>query len=143
MKVSADVRFRSPLARVYDHVAWSVFAHAIGEPPQHALLRSRLTLLTRYKTKLWRWTVVTTREASLAPDERITWRHVNGPLTGSEEVYALSETEDGGTRVRCTGDIRARSRWLRGPVERLILAPMAKRAAEAALEQAKREVDGG
>ena len=142
MKVSGKVLFRSSVQRVYAHLARGVFAHAVDSAPDDTQLLLALTLLTRYETKLWRWTIVTTEEAMLVPDERITWRHVDGPLTGSVETFALSALAGGGTIANYTGGVRARNPWFRGPGDRFFVAPMTRRVSMAALEQARREVDG-
>jgi hypothetical protein len=140
MNVHGEVRFQSPIDRVYGHLARGVFAHAVDS----ALAQDAapVTLLTRYETKLRRWTIVTTEQATLTPGKSITWRHVDGPLEGSVETFGLEEIASGGTLATYTGAVRARNRWFRGLGDRFFVAPVTRRVSMAALEQARREVDG-
>jgi hypothetical protein len=126
---------------VYVYLARTVLAHAIAADNEEILGRAS-TILTRYRTKLWVLTVVTTEEATLEPGSKITWRHVDGPLTGSVETFGI-ESSSGGTLVRYRGEIRARNRLFRGPLERLLVAPLTRMVSMRALRDAKRELDGG
>jgi len=88
-RVSGRVRFRVDASRVFVHLARSVLAHALEPQPDEVILRD-VTIVTRYLTKLGPLKVVTTEEATLEPGRSITWRHVDGPLTGSVERFASS-----------------------------------------------------
>jgi len=116
-------------------------AHAV-EPQPDEVLGREATILTRYRTKLWLVTVVTTEDATLEPGRSITWRHVDGPLTGSVEVFRIETPAGGGTVVRYDGDIRARNRFLRGPIERLFVGPVTRMVSMKALRDAKLAMEG-
>ena len=88
MRGSGSVRFRVPAPAAYGYLARTVLSHAI-EPKSDELVDREATVLTRYRTKLWLMTVVTTEETTLKPGKSITWRHVDGPLTGSVEAERL------------------------------------------------------
>jgi len=111
------MRFDSPPDSVYDHLAAGVLAHALERPEKDDTIRRPVTIHTRYETKLWFGTVITTEDATLDPGRSITWRHVDGPLTGSVETFAI-EPRGGGSLVRYRGNIRARNALLRGPLGR-------------------------
>lgn len=143
MRVSGKVQFNSPIEKVYAHLARGVFAHAVEGSPGESRLLLPMTLLTRYETKAWRWTITTTEEATLDPGGSITWRHVDGPLSGSVETFTLGEIPGGGTMAIYSGDLRARNKWFRGPGDRFFVAPMTRRVSMASLEAARRAVDGG
>lgn len=141
MRVSGSVRFGAQASAVYVYLARTVLPHAV-EPQANDVLGREVTILTRYHTKLWLMTVVTTEEAILEPGRSITWRHVDGPLTGSVESSRIETAAGGGTVVRYEGDIRARNRLLRGPVERLFVGPLTRLVSMKALRDAKRAMQG-
>jgi hypothetical protein len=126
---------------VYVYLARTVLSHAV-EPQSYEVLNRKVTILTRYRTKLWLMTVVTTEEATLEPGRSITWRHVDGPLTGSVEAFLIETDAGGRTVVRYDGAIRARNRLLRGPVERLTVGPLTRMVSLNALRDAKRALEG-
>lgn len=142
MKVSCGVRFNSPSERVYEHFARGLLQHTVGETPDEQVINEPATLLTRYETNLWFGTVITTEEATLDPGRSITWRHVDGPLTGSVETFRFEPRDDRGCVVRYSGDIVARHPLLKGPGEWLFVAPTTRRVSLGALRQARRELDG-
>lgn len=55
----------------------------------------------------------TVEEVVLFPPERITFRHLEGPLHHSSEEFRLEEVADG-TALSYRGDIRCRMPWLPG-----------------------------
>lgn len=143
VKVAGSVRFNSPPERVYEHLARGVLGQAVETPPGESAVREGMTLLTRYETKLWFGTVVTTEEATLEPGRSITWRHVDGPLTGSVETFRIEPREGGGCVVRYRGDIVARHPLFKGPGEWFFVAPTTRRVSLGALRQARAEMEGG
>jgi hypothetical protein len=140
MRVSDSVRFESSVPAVYVYLARTVLSHAVEPQPDEAMNR-KTPILTRYRTKLWPITVVTTEEATLEPGQGITWRHVDGPLSGSVETFRI-ETPSGQTVVRYEGEIRARNPLLRGPVERLLVGPLTRMVSMRALRDAQRAIEG-
>jgi hypothetical protein len=140
MKVSGSVRFRQQPREVYEHIAGSVLDHALGAAPHPAVVRDGGTVLTQYETKLWRWIIVTTEEATLDPGRAITWRHVDGPLTRSSETFRF-EAHGSGTLVQYEGDVRGRNRWFRGVGDWLFVAPMTRRVSLGSLRSARAELD--
>jgi hypothetical protein len=134
------VRFANPPSQVFEHLRRGVIDHAVEEGTQHADAEPA-TLLTRYTTKLWFGTVVTTERATIDPQQAITWEHVDGPLTGSTETFRLVAADDGrSTAVVYEGAIRARHPLFKGPLERLFVAPTVRRVSLGALEQARRDL---
>lgn len=55
----------------------------------------------------------TVEEVNLFPPERITFRHLEGPLHHSSEEFLLEEVA-GGTRLSYRGDIQCRMAWMPG-----------------------------
>lgn len=110
---------------MFVHLARSVVAHALEPHPDEVILRD-VTIVTRYLTKLGPLKVVTTEEATLEPGRSITWRHVDGPLTGSVERFRIEPTCEGGAVARYTGRIRARHGLLRGPLEWMLVEPITR-----------------
>ena len=49
----------------------------------------------------------------LYPPERITFRHLQGPLTSSDEEFLLNEVEDG-TALSYQGETECKLRWMPG-----------------------------
>ena len=141
MKVNGQVKFRSPPQRVYEHIARTVFAHAVNDAPPDGALSRPMTLLTRYSTKRWYGTIVTTEEATLDPNRSITWKHVDGPLTGSVETFRIAPLNSG-TIVTYEGEVSALNRFFTGPGNRLFVAPQTRAVSLASLEQARRDLDG-
>jgi hypothetical protein len=139
-RVSGRVRFRSDASTVYAYLARTVFAHALE--PQPEVVDRESTILTIYETKLGPLTVITTEEASLDPGRSITWRHVDGPLTGSVETFHIDRGERGGTIMRYEGNIRARNRLLRGPLERFFVGPVTRMVSMKALRDARKALEG-
>jgi hypothetical protein len=142
MRVSGSVRFGASVSEVFAYLARTVLAHAVEQRPDDDTIAREGTVLTRYATKLGPLTVVTTEEATLTPGRSITWRHVDGPLTGSVETFEIGVSRRGGTVVRYTGDIRARNRWLRGPLEGRFVAPLTRMVSMGALRDARRALEG-
>ena len=140
VRVSGRLRFRAEASRVFVHLARSVLAHAL-EPQQDEVILRDATMLTRYETKLGPLKVLTTEEATLEPGRSITWRHVDGPLTGSVERFRVQVGRGGGTIVCYEGQIRARNSLLRGPLERLFVAPATRMVSMKALKDAKKSLE--
>ena len=141
MRVSGSVRFGASVSEVYVHLARTVLAHAVEQQADQAIMRE-VTILTRYETRLWLQNVTTTEEATLEPGRSITWRHVDGPLTGSVETFRIGVRPGGGTVVRYTGEIRARNRLLRGPLEWMLVAPLTRMVSMRALRDANEALGG-
>lgn len=114
--------------------------HAIEPADEERILHESVVVKTRYDTKLWFGIVVTTEDASLEPGRSVTWRHVDGPLTGSVETFRI-EPRDSGSLVQYEGEIHARNVFLRGPLERLFVAPQTRKVSMGALRQAREELD--
>jgi hypothetical protein len=138
--VRGVVRFDAPAPAVYEHLRRGVVEHCID---QNINAEASHELLTRYTTELWFGTVVTTERATLEPGESITWRHVDGPLTGSIETFRIVPEADGRSRVQYEGSIQARHWLFKGPLERIFVAPTVRRVSLGALEQTRRELSGG
>ncbi|HEV8573796.1 MAG TPA: hypothetical protein VGR43_03720 [Dehalococcoidia bacterium] len=135
------MRFEASASEVYGYLARTVLAHAVEQQADEAMMRE-VTILTRYETRLPLLKVTTTEEATLEPGQSITWRHVDGPLTGSVETFRIGVKRGGGTVVRYTGAVRARNQWLRGPLEWLFVAPLTRMVSMRALRDAKEALDG-
>jgi hypothetical protein len=141
VRVSGRVSFRVEASRVFVSLARSVLAHAL-EPQQDEVILRNVTILTRYATKLGPLKVLTTEEATIEPGRSITWRHVDGPLAGSVERFEVQVGRGGGTIVHYEGQIRARNSVLRGPLERLFIAPVTRMVSMKALKDAKKSLEG-
>ena len=55
----------------------------------------------------------TLEEVMLYPEERITFRHLEGPLYHSQEEFVFTEA-DSGTKMTHNGEIECRMHWLPG-----------------------------
>ena len=140
-RVTGKVTMRSAPAEIYRALADGVRQHALA--PMAAFdVDAPATILTRFATRLWFGTVVTTEEATLDPERSVRWRHVAGPLTGSVETFRIEPGAEGGALVTYEGEIRARHPLFRGPLERLFVAPATKRISMTHLRALRAEIDG-
>ena len=137
VRVSGSVPFQAEASEVFAHLARAALAHAV-EPRLEEVILRKVTVLTQYETKIGPLTVVTTEEATLEPGSSITWRHVDGPLTGSVETLRLGASRGPRTVVLYEGEIRARNRLLRGPLEWLVVGPLTRMVSMKALKEASR-----
>lgn len=140
VQVDGRVEFNCPAAAVYRQLARGVQGHTVGCALADEELDRPVTVLTRYATVLWFGTVRTTEEASLDPGRSITWRHVEGPLTGSRETFTVVPHGEGAV-VEYRGSIRARHPLFRGPLERLFVAPMTRSVSLGALRDARDQLE--
>ena len=79
-------------------------------------------------------------QVPLDPNRSITWKHVDGPLTGSVETFRFAALNSG-TVVTYEGEVSARNRIFTGPGNRLFVAPQTRAVSLASIEQARRELD--
>lgn len=70
-------------------------------------------IIAEFQTTTGRRTYRTVEEVRLYPPERIAFRHLESPLSYSEEEFLLKEVE-GGTVLSYHGDIECRMHWLPG-----------------------------
>ena len=70
-------------------------------------------LLMEFHSRDGRKTYRTLEEVMLYPPERITFRHLEGPLHHSQEEFVFTEA-DIGTVMTHNGEIECRMRWLPG-----------------------------
>jgi hypothetical protein len=136
MKVKGKVSFRVPGPTVYVYLARQARAHALDERDDSEINRD-ITFLTRYRTKLGPFTITTTEEATFDPGNSITWRHVDGPLTGSSEQFVIQPHP---SAVAYTGDVVPRNRLLRGPLA-WVVAQMTRHVSISSLWTAKRTLE--
>ena len=79
----------------------------------NVLQREGNTLIAEFFTPSGNKTYRTVEEVRLFPPHRITYRHLEGPITYSEEEFLLAEVA-GGTQVTYTGVIEHRVPFLPG-----------------------------
>ena len=98
------VWIRAPRELVYQKMS-SFRRGKLGDSGESSRVISRLDdrLIVEFKTRAGRFTVTTIEEVTLEPPERITFRHVKGPLRYAREEFVLTET-DGGVEVTHTGE---------------------------------------
>lgn len=72
------------------------------------------TIIAEFLTTSGKRIYRTLEEVQLHPLERLTFRHLEGPLDFAEEEFSLDE-QDKGTVVRYTGRIEYKVSWLPGP----------------------------
>ena len=70
-------------------------------------------LLMEFHSREGRKTYRTLEEVVLYPEERITFRHLEGPLYHSQEEFVFTEA-DSGTKMTHNGEIECRMHWLPG-----------------------------
>ncbi len=70
------------------------------------------TKLVEFRTKTGPFTYTTLEEVTLYPPERITFKHLEGPLHFSEEEFTFEETRDGQTVMTHNGSFT----WKRFPL---------------------------
>ena len=68
-------------------------------------------LLMEFRSRDGRKMYRTLEEVMLYPEERITFRHIEGPLNHSQEEFRFTE-EGSGTKMTHTGEIECRMHWL-------------------------------
>ena len=71
------------------------------------------TMIAEFLTPSGGRTYRTVEEVRLYPPERITFRHLEGPLALAEEEFVLAEANDG-TELRYAGEIEYKVHWLPG-----------------------------
>ena len=71
------------------------------------------TIIAEFMTPSGKRTYRTVEEVQLYPPERITFRHLEGPLVFSEEEFNLTE-QDAGTELRYKGKMECRVPWMPG-----------------------------
>ena len=76
-------------------------------------------LLMEFRSRDGRKMYRTLEEVMLYPEERITFKHIEGPLNHSQEEFQFTE-DDSGTRMTHNGEIECRMHWL--PVAGWIVA---------------------
>jgi len=90
-----------------------------GGPASEGAERPRLVqregnrLLMEFHSRDGRKTYRTLEEVVLYPEERITFRHLEGPLYHSEEEFEFTEVASG-TNMTHNGEIECRMHWLPG-----------------------------
>ena len=111
-----SVTVRAPRPLVFETL--SSFAQNDGSPPKDEE-RARLIerdgdqLLMEFHSKDGREMYRTLEEVVLYPHDRITFRHLKGPLYHSQEQFDFTDVSDG-TRVTHTGEIECRMHRLPG-----------------------------
>ena len=70
-------------------------------------------IVAEFLTTSGKRTYRTVEDVRLYPPDRITFRHLESPLSYSEEEFLLKEVE-GGTALSYRGDIECRMHWLPG-----------------------------
>ena len=78
------------------------------------LQRDGDTLIAEFLTPSGKKTYRTVEEVRLFPPHRITYRHLEGPITYSEEEFLLAEVASGATQLTYTGVIEHRVPFLPG-----------------------------
>lgn len=141
VRVSGRVRFDADAFKVYVYLARTVLAHAVDRQSDDSI-STATTILTRYETRLGPLKINTTEEATLAPGQSITWRHVDGPLTGSLERFRIQVAGGGGALALYEAEIRARNKLLRGPLEWLLVVPLTRMVSMKALKEARKSLEG-
>ncbi len=140
MRLSGKVRFCAAPDEVWRYFERGVLDHAV-EPAQ-VLGNGATEVLTRYETRRWYGTVMTTERAQLEPGVSVTWTHVDGPLTGSQETFSVEPAGNGHARVRYVATVRARHPLFRGPLTYLFVGPELRKVSMASIRDARRTLDG-
>ena len=115
-----SVTIRAPRSEVFRLI--SSFGDAdIGEASRKStsdieegktlLERDGNRLLMEFRSRDGRKMYRTVEEVMLYPDERITFRHIEGPLHHSQEEFKFT-AEDSGTKMTHNGEIECRMHWL-------------------------------
>ena len=71
------------------------------------------TIIAEFLTTSGKRTYRTVEKVQLYPPERMTFRHLEGPLAFAEEEFNLME-QDTGTELQYRGEIEYKVRWLPG-----------------------------
>ncbi|MDA1127547.1 MAG: SRPBCC family protein [Chloroflexi bacterium] len=117
-----SVVIRAPRSLVFELISSFGEGHAetdVRDPTGEQEERSRLLeregnrLLMEFHSRDGRKTYRTLEEVMLYPEERITFRHLDGPLHHSQEEFLFTET-DVGTTMTHHGEIECRMHWLPG-----------------------------
>ena len=97
------------------------------------------TLIAEFLTTSGKHVYRTLEEVRLHPPERLTFRHLEGPLDFAEEEFGLDE-RDTGTVLQYTGRIEYKVRWLPGTgwlIAMLYIRPKYDRIISSHLEKLK------
>ena len=102
-------------------------------------------LLMEFRSRDGRKMYRTLEEVMLYPDERITFRHLEGPLNYSKEEFVFTEV-DTGTTMTHTGEIECRMHWLPvagWAVARFYVKPRYERLVLRHMNSLKEQAEGG
>ena len=102
-------------------------------------------LLMEFRSRDGRKMYRTLEEVMLYPDERITFRHLEGPLNYSKEEFVFTEV-DTGTTMTHTGEIECRMHWLPvagWAVARFYAKPRYERLVLRHMNSLKEQAEGG
>lgn len=101
------VRYDAPRELVFQQLA----SPYLGRTPKE--MRERLEVVERgedlvvaaHHTDLGRYTATTVEAVGFEEPERITFRHLRGPVPHAVEEFVLAETDDGGTELTYRGEL--------------------------------------
>ena len=102
-------------------------------------------LLMEFRSRDGRKMYRTLEEVMLYPDERITFRHLEGPLNYSKEEFVFTEVA-AGTTMTHTGEIECRMHWLPvagWAVARFYVKPRYERLVLRHMNSLKEQAEGG
>lgn len=98
--------------------------------------RGQDLVVARHSTPVWFFTSQTVESVGFEPPERITFRHLRGPVPHAVEEFRLAEVE-GGTEVVYEGEIGLDLWAVGGLAGRHLARPVWEEAVAGALEQAR------
>ena len=112
---SQHITIDAPRALVFQMLSAFGRGHLPGDEGESSkvLERDGDQLTVEFITMEGKRSYRTVEEVTLFPPERITFRHLEGPLHYSSEEFRLEEAS-GGTELSYRGDIRCRLAWLPG-----------------------------
>ena len=126
------VLIRAPRELVYQKKSAFGSGRLNGESSESSRVVSRSDdkIIAEFKTRAGPFTITTLEEVTLEPPERITFRHLRGPLHYAREEFAIHDV-DAGTELTHDGEFV----WSRLPVlgwlaGRLLIEPAFERIIE-------------
>jgi hypothetical protein len=145
-----EVRIAAPRELVYEMIREPYLGHTPRDSGIEVLARGEDLAVASHRTKVHFYTSITVEAVSFEPLDRVSFKHLSGPVPEAAEEFSLEEV-DGVTELRYAGEVGidffflgriAGRRWVRPQWERTVLRELEdlkQRAEQLAARRRSRE----
>jgi hypothetical protein len=99
-----EVRIAAPRLLVYEMIREPYLGHTPRDSGIEVLARGDDLAVASHRTKVHFYTAVTVEAVSFQPPDRVSFKHLSGPVPEAAEEFALEEV-DGVTELRYAGEV--------------------------------------